>query len=141
METPEGPGISINVRDQAREVTRAPVIVPPDASLRDVARRLWEQDVSAAVVGTDTAPVGVVSEHDIVVQLALGADPDAMTVDGAMTPRVIAARPHDPLLDVAYLMLEDVVRHVPLVDEDGTVQGMVSMPDLLRPLIVNALGG
>lgn len=29
----------------------------------------------------------------------------------------------------------------PLVEESGTVRGMVSMRDLLRPLIIDALGG
>jgi CBS domain-containing protein len=33
-----------------------------------------------------------------------------------------------------------VIRHVPLVDEDGTVTGMVSMRDLLPLLLVGVAG-
>jgi CBS domain-containing protein len=53
---------------------------------------------------------------------------------------VISARPDDPQLDAAFIMLDDVIRHVPLVDEDGTVTGMVSMRDLLPPLLAEAAG-
>jgi CBS domain-containing protein len=58
-----------------------------------------------------------------------------------MTPRVIAVRPDDRLLDVAYLMFDDVIRHVPVVDEYGELTGVVSVRDLLRPLLADALGG
>ncbi|HET6951563.1 MAG TPA: CBS domain-containing protein [Acidimicrobiales bacterium] len=130
--------MSITLRDRAREVTRPPVLVAPGDSLRRVARTLWEQSVGAAVVGTAEQPVGVISERDVVTQLAQGAD--AGTAEHAMTRRVISARPDDPLLDVAFLMLDDVIRHVPLVNEDGTVTGMVSMRDLLQPLLIEAAG-
>ena len=132
--------MSITLRDRARELTRPPVLVPPGDSLRRVARTLWEESVGAAVVGTVEHPVGVISERDVVAQLAQGADPDTVVAEDAMTRRVISARPDDPLLDAAFIMLDDVIRHVPLDDEDGTVTGMVSMRDLLPPLLVEAAG-
>ena len=132
--------MSITLRDRAREVTRPPVLVAPGDSLRRVARTLWEQSVGAAVVGTAEQPVGVISERDVVTQLAQGADADTVTAEHAMTRRVISARPDDPLLDVAFLMLDVVIRHVPLVNEDGTVTGMVSMRDLLQPLLIEVAG-
>lgn len=130
--------MSISVEDRASEVTRPLVLVAPKDTLRGVARTMWEEAVGAAVVGTADKPVGVISERDVVSQLAQGSDADTMTAEEAMTRRVISARPDDSLLDVAVLMLDDVIRHVPLIEESGSVTGMVSMRDLVRPLVLDA---
>jgi CBS domain-containing protein len=82
-----------------------------------------------------------VSERDIVAALGQGKDPDTVTASEIMTAPVVAARPGDRLVDVAYLMFDDVIRHVPILDEHGDVSGIVSVRDLLRPLLVDALGG
>jgi CBS domain-containing protein len=134
-------GTSLTLGDHARDLLRAAVIVAPDAPLRAVAHTLWEESVGAAVVGTAHAPVGIVSERDVVAALGRGADPDTVTAREVMVAPVIAARPEDRLVDVAYLMFDDVIRHVPILDEHGEVSGIVSIRDLLRPLLVNALGG
>jgi CBS domain-containing protein len=132
--------MTVTLRDHARELIRPPVIVGPDATLRAVARTLWENEAGAAVVGTEHAAVGIISERDVVTRLAQGADPDMTTAADAMTSAVAAARPDDRLLDVAYLMFDDNVRHVPVIDDVGRVSGMVSVRDLLRPLLIGALG-
>jgi CBS-domain-containing membrane protein len=38
-------------------------------------------------------------------------------------------------------MIDHEVRHLPVVDENDDVVGMVSVRDLLRPLLIDALGG
>lgn len=134
-------GTSLTLAAHTRELLRPAVIVAPDAPLRTVAHSLWEESVGAAIVGTAEQPVGIVSERDIVAALGQGEDPDAVTAREVMTAPVIAARPEDQLIDVAYLMFDDVIRHVPILDELGRVSGIVSVRDLLRPLLVDALGG
>lgn len=120
---------------------RPPVVVEPDATLREAARLLWLESVGALVVGDEREPLGVLSERDVTAQLGRGADPDRVTVADAMTANVISVRPGDPLLDAASLMLDDLIRHVPVVDADGTVIGMVSMRDVFGPVLLDALGG
>jgi CBS domain-containing protein len=134
-------GTSLTLGDHARDLLRPAVIVAPDVTLRTIAHTLWEESVGAAVVGTAHAPVGIVSERDIVAALGRGKDPDTVTASEIMTAPVVAARPGDRLVDVAYLMFDDVIRHVPILDEHGDVSGIVSVRDLLRPLLVDALGG
>lgn len=133
--------MDLTVRDRADHATRPALVIPPDQSLREVARRLWEHAVGAAVVADEDDVLGVVSERDIVTQLALGADPDIAMAQEAMTKPVVSAHPDDPLLDVVFLMIDAGIRHVPVIDRDGEVTGMVSIRDLLRPLLVNCLGG
>ncbi len=134
-------GTSLTLGDHARALLRPAVIVAPDAPLRTVAHTLWEESVGAAVVGTADQPVGIVSERDIVAALGRGKDPDAVTARQIMTAPIVAARPEDRLVDVAYLMFDDVIRHVPILDDLDHVTGIVSVRDLLRPLLVDALSG
>jgi CBS-domain-containing membrane protein len=58
-----------------------------------------------------------------------------------MTRCVVSARVGDSLCDAAYQMLDGVIRHLPVVDDNGRVIGMVSVRDLLRPLLLDAVEG
>jgi len=138
--------MDLTVRNHSVDAARPAVVVAPDATLRSVATHLWEQGVGAAIVpgatATATAIAGVISERDIVGQLAIGADPDIVTAEQAMSRNVISAQPADPLLDVVFLMLDAAVRHIPVIDDDlDQVLGVVSMRDLLQPLLVDRFGG
>jgi CBS domain-containing protein len=134
-------GMDLTVRTRAQDATRPPVVVSPDDTLRTVSRQLWEKAVGAAVVADEHGILGVISERDVVAQLALGGDIDTATAREAMTDSVVSAHPDDPLLDVVFLMIEAAIRHVPVIDEAGRLAGMVSIRDLLRPLLIDNLGG
>jgi CBS domain-containing protein len=119
--------MSLTLGDHARDLLRPPVIVGRDQSIKDVARILWEGSVGVAIVGTATEPVGIVSERDVVAALGQGKDPEAVTTEEIMASPVVAARPEDRLLDVAFLMFDHVIRHVPVIDELGEVTGILSV--------------
>jgi CBS domain-containing protein len=117
------------------------VFVGHDETLRNVARTMWLGSVGALVVGDERHPLGVISERDLVAKVGQGVDLDKMTAEEAMTRDVVSARVGDSLYDAAYQMLDGVIRHLPLVDDNGRVIGMVSVRDLLRPLLLDAVEG
>lgn len=134
--------MTLHVADRLRGLPRRePVLTDPSATLRSVAHTLWSESVGMAVVGDAHHPRGVISERDVVAALAQGADPDSMTAVDAMTTYIVSARPEDPLFDVAGQMIDDEIRHLPILDENGAVVGMVSVRDLLRPMLLDALSG
>ena len=55
-----------------------------------------------------------------------------MQVKNVMTKRVISVKPRTPLKDVARLLVSKRVSGVPVVDEDGSVLGVVSEGDILE---------
>ncbi len=118
--------------------SRPTVFVEPDDTLRTVAHTLWVENVGASVVGDEHHLRGIISERDLVSQLAQGADPDVMTAEVAMTPHVIPVRGGDTVDDALYQMLDGAIRHLPVVEAGGEVVGMVSVRDLLRPLLADA---
>ncbi len=121
-------------------VARPPVEVEPDATLRSVAETMTEELIGVVVVrGTRPAGArgdraeGVVSERDIVRSLAEGLDPDESRAEDVMTMQLASASPTSSVLDVAAQMLDNEIRHVPVI-EAGVVVGVVSERDALRAL-------
>jgi len=80
-------------------VTRPPVLVHLDDSLRRVAELFVEESFGAAVVrGTD--PPAIISERDIVRAVAEGMDLDRTHVEEVMTEDAAVAAPLDTVADV-----------------------------------------
>ncbi len=131
----------LNLEEKVQSLShRDPVFIHPDETLRAATRRMWSEDVGVLVVSNDHRPIGIISERDVVARVARGADPDVSTVGEAMVHAVISARTGDPLYEAAFRMLNEEVRHVPVLDDADRVVGMVSIRDLLRPLLLDALG-
>jgi len=65
--------------------------------------------------------------------------PSHLAVRDLMTPHVLAAHPEQSLGDVARMMIEKDVRALPVVDDNGSLLGMVTHRELLRYLIPDYL--
>jgi CBS domain-containing membrane protein len=61
---------------------------------------------------------------------------DKLVVSDLMTSLVFAVQPDDTVARLVDLMHEHQVRHVPVVDEDGDLIGLVSHRDLLRNALI-----
>jgi CBS domain-containing protein len=113
-------------------------------TLRSVARTLTEESVGVAVVvahhelGRGAHAVGVISERDVVAALADGADPDEIWAEDVMTEDLASAAPDDPVLAAARCMLDNEIRHLPVVEGDAIV-GVISIRDALQAALDAAL--
>jgi CBS domain-containing protein len=119
--------------------TRSAVTIDEGTTLRAAAHRLWAEAIGAVVVTRGDRPVGIASERDIVTALAVDADPDITTVGEVMTSDMLVDVPHDRLLTAAIDMVDREIRHLPLFDAAGRCTGVVSMRELVRPLLIDAL--
>jgi signal-transduction protein with cAMP-binding, CBS, and nucleotidyltransferase domain len=120
-------------------ITRPPVEVVLQEPLRKAAQTLAREVIGVGLV-RQTWPPAVVSERDIVAAIAEGADPDQERVEDVMTDDVVSVRPRDPVLEAGRRMLENEVRHLPVID-DGVVVGVVSERDVLRALVAYLAAG
>ena len=79
--------------------------------------------------------VGIVSERDVVRQLhERGRDLLDATVADIMTADVVTCSPRDRAADLARVMTERRIRHLPVCDERGLI-GIVSIGDLVKTRI------
>lgn len=107
------------------------------ASVLDATRHMSEKKVGALLVlGEDAVAgqiqiAGMFTERDVLRRVVVpGLDPAATTVAQAMTPEVFVCSPSTPIPEVALLIKEHRVRHVPVCDGEGTLVGMVSIGDI-----------
>jgi CBS domain-containing protein len=104
----------------------------PEQTIRQVLRLLAEHNVGAlVVVGGDGAPIGMLSERDIVRHIARDETLLGHTVDSVMTKTVIVGTPQDDLVMVGYTMVESRIRHLPVMD-GGKLVGLVSIGDVVN---------
>jgi CBS domain-containing protein len=104
----------------------------PEQTIRQVLRLLAEHNVGAlVVVGGDGAPIGMLSERDIVRHIARDETLLGHTVDSVMTKTVIVGTPQDDLVMVGHTMVESRIRHLPVMD-GGKLVGLVSIGDVVN---------
>ena len=115
---------------------QAKTTIPPTATVRDLLGLLAEQRIGAAVVTSDDAIVGIVSERDVVRRLAddAGGLLDRQVAE-IMTVDVVTCSKETSVEDLARTMTERRIRHVPVVDADGALVGIVSIGDVVKSRI------
>lgn len=108
--------------------------VEGDATLREVAEALSDNEVSAALVLIDGHFAGVVSERDVAVHLADGANPEHLLAEEMASGSVVAVDPQDSVRTAGERMMEAGIRHLPVIGERG-IEGMVSIRDVCAVLL------
>lgn len=116
---------------RAIDAARGPLVVAgPDASLQHTARLMDRHHVDAVVVTDGGAPVGIVTERDLVVRgLARGLSED-MPIRAVMTPDPVTV---DALADVAeaYQLLRGRALHRLPVLADKKLVAMLTLDDFV----------
>jgi CBS domain-containing protein len=113
---------------------RGVVTIPPGASLQEAVALLRQHGIGALVVSSDGRRIdGILSERDVVRRLASdGADALEMTVARAMTSDVSTCVVGDEVEHLMRVMTERRFRHLPVVDHDGYLAGIVSIGDVVK---------
>lgn len=118
-------------------VGRAPLFVPPTATVADVAAAMREGHHSCAVV--TSRPDGIVTNGDLARIVAERRPPDT-PVEQVMSSPVHALPAGAPLIRALLLMLDEGIEHVPVL-RGGRIVGVLTDVDLIRqqsasPLLV-----
>jgi CBS domain-containing protein len=108
------------------------VTIGPEATVLEAMRLLMQHRIGGVVVVRDEAPVGILTERDV---LRLGAeDPGQLAttaVETAMTRELITGQPEESLHRVMEVMTDNRIRHLPIV-VDGKLTGIVSIGDVVN---------
>ncbi len=135
-----------------RRMQRAVATIAPSASLQEARRLMRGQNVrQLPVTGEGNKLVGILSDRDIreatlPVGLLPGSSEKEMeemlastTVEKVMTRKVVTATVNDSLEDAIVLLHDFRVNALPVVDDEGTVAGIITRTDVLKAFI-EALG-
>lgn len=116
-------------------MTANPACCTPESTARDAATLMREHDCGAIPVVEDLRNrrlVGMVTDRDLAIRgLARGRGPDTPIRD-LMTDDPVTCLPEDKVEDLRQVMVEELVRRVPVVDDDGLLVGIVAQADIAR---------
>ncbi len=115
-------------------MTAAAATSREDANLAVVAKLMWDHDCGfVPVVDAAGKVVGVITDRDICIAAATRRlAPEHITAAQAMRrPPIHTIRPEDTAEKALATMKQFRVRRLPVVAQDGTLQGIVSMNDLV----------
>ena len=109
------------------------ITIAPEKTVRDALETLVGHNIGAlVVVDTSNKPVGIISERDVVRLAAKNEQFFLVAVGQVMTTHVITCIPQDEIRAIANVMTEQRIRHLPVVDADGTLIGIVSIGDIVK---------
>lgn len=107
--------------------------IPPEATVAELVGTLTERKVGALLVrGPDGAIAGIVSERDVVRALASRESVLHDPVASIMTSDVVTVSHEADVSDLMRVMTERRIRHVPVLDDDGALVGVVSIGDVVK---------
>jgi CBS domain-containing protein len=99
-------------------------------------QKMADHHVGALPVMRDGQLVGIVSERDYARKVILLGRSSAETeVWQIMSSPVITVDPDEEVHRCMEIMTERRIRHLPVVDESGSMIGMISIGDLVRAVI------
>ena len=117
-------------------MTKNPTTVTPGTTVRDAAQLMQREDTGILpVVESDGEMklVGVVTDRDIAIRVvAEGRGADTRVSDVMTSSRLATLRPDADVDELMDTMADQQVRRVPIVDDRGTLVGIVAQADIVR---------
>ena len=119
--------------------TREVVIVERGTGIVELAQLMRKHHVGDVIVvdiqGDLVVPVGIVTDRDIVVELIAGeVDLDSVTTGDVMNPELITAKEKEGIWDTLQSMRSKGIRRMPVINEDGGLEGILTVDDLIKLL-------
>jgi CBS domain-containing protein len=129
----------MNVRDLM--TTAQAARCTPDTNLGAAVEILWKANCGMLpVVDAHEKVISVITERDICIALGTrNCLPGEITVGDVATQPAICCRSADDIRSVLAKMAEAHVRRLPVVNAEGKLEGLLSMDDIVAPIVWKSL--
>lgn len=119
--------------------TRKVIVAEKDTGIVALAQLMRKHHVGNVVVVTKhvdrMVPVGIVTDRDIVVELvAEEVDLESVSTGDVMSTELITAKQKEGLWNTLQLMRSQGIRRLPVVNEEGFLEGILTVDDLIELL-------
>jgi CBS domain-containing protein len=113
---------------------RPPLTVNRSSSLKDVLAQMKEEKKGYAVVTDHKKVLGIFTERDILTRVIEQKTDLNVPIEKVMTANPRVLKTIDSVADAIRLMSEGSYRHIPLVDENENIMGLLGVRDLIQYL-------
>ncbi|MCC5934424.1 MAG: CBS domain-containing protein [Balneolales bacterium] len=110
--------------------------IAPDATVYDAVKLMSDLNVGALLVMRDRKMAGIITERDYRNKIILkGRASKDTAVQEIMTTEVFCVKETETVDSCLQIMTEKKIRHIPVMNDDHSVAGMVSIGDLVKAVI------
>jgi len=115
------------------EHPRTPISVSPDSTVLSGLELMAKHGIGAVLVMRDERLVGIFSERDYARKVVLlGKSSRETPMSDIMTTKVFYGRPEQTIDEAMALMTDRHIRHMPVMDANQHVIGVISLGDLVQ---------
>jgi CBS domain-containing protein len=105
--------------------------VPPETPIHEAAQTMLDQSIgSLIIVGDGETPEGILTSTDLVAVVADREPIDEIVTEEYMTTISTATTADKPIREAADQMMNHGTHHMPVVDDDESVIGILTTTDL-----------
>ncbi len=116
----------------ADAMTREPVMISPDKTLREAAKIMAKEHVGSLLVKEADSVIGILTEQDIVRKGVAGTGNTALKkVKEVMETNLTTTTPDEDIFEALRIMRDYNIRHLPVMHE-GKFVGLVTLKDILK---------
>ncbi len=115
-------------------------VVSPDITVWQASNKLKTLHVGCLVVVENGVICGIISERDIVYKIVSAKkDASVVKVRDIMNGPVITVKPETPANDALFISSTRHLRHLPVVNDSGSLVGILGIRDLIYQAVNNVL--
>lgn len=130
----------MQIRHILEQKGRDIVAIPSITTMEEAAQLLARKRIGAVLVKEGPALAGILSERDLVKAVAAeGAGALGREVTVYMTKSVATCRESDTVEDLMELMTRGRFRHVPVLDGEQSLCGLISIGDVVKSRIAETV--
>ncbi len=107
------------------------VTASPGDDVGSALERMDDQQVGSVVIADGEAPTGIVTDRMIAMYLKDQGGIDGVSVSDVMTEDLVTVEDDATHFEALQLMSEHGIRRIPVVANGGTLQGIITLDDLL----------
>lgn len=105
-----------------------------ESELGEITETLASEGIGAVVVTEDESPVGIVTDRDAALAIHQYDDVASVSVDEIMTEDPATIHEDEEAIEISRAIEAHNVRRFPIVDDDGTLTGIVTLDDLVATI-------
>jgi CBS domain-containing protein len=118
---------------RVKDFMEAPaIVVGEDTTIDQAASTMWEKRIgSVIVVDKEGKMAGIITASDIIFAVTKSLVGRQVPVSGIMSKTSIMATPNESVLTAVERMMNENVRHLPVIEKNGTPVGIISTKDVM----------
>lgn len=127
-------------KQKIKHVMKRDVItLSKDDTAKDAAQLIVSKRIGCVIIQDEhKAPLGIVTERDLVSKIVAGNEPAHITLETIMTAPLLTISITCTLAEAAQMMTSYDVKRLPVTNKRGRLAGIISISDILRATMTDS---